>query len=499
MGEGGVTRRSLLKGGAAGALAGAAVGASSAQARSSGSSSSPREADVVVVGAGFAGLTAAREIRRAGRSVLVLEARDRVGGRVLNHPIGGGEVSELGGTFAGPTQDHILDLAKAMGVDTYPTYNTGKNVFYANGRREEYPNDTPYGTAPPDPVVAGDIAAVVTQLDQMSQSVPVDKPWTASDAQSWDSQTLWTWLKEHSSGSDEFMALAAAAIEAIFGAEARDISLLYTLFYIAASGNEQNQGTFERNFNTAGGAQEQRFQGGAQSIALKVASELGDRIALSTPVRRIQQDSSGVQVIADGTSAKGKRVIVAMPPTLAGRLVYDPILPARRDQLTQRMPQGSLMKAEAIYDKPFWRDKGLSGQAVSENGPVKVTFDTSPADGSPGIMMGFIGGSEARSWARRPADERKQAVLQNFANYFGDESKSPQSYIEFDWSAEEWNRGCPVALLGPGALVDFGEALREPVGRIHWAGTETSTYWNGYMDGAVRSGERAAAEVLAEL
>jgi monoamine oxidase len=216
-------------------------------------------------------------------------------------------------------------------------------------------------------------------------------------------------------------------------------------------------------------------------------------------VRRIEQDGSGVQVLGDGVTAKGKRVIVAMPPTLAGRLVYEPILPARRDQLTQRMPEGSLIKAEAIYDKPFWRDKGLSGQVVSENGPVKVTFDTSPADGSPGIMMGFIGGHEARVFARQPADDRRKAVLDNYANYFGDEARSPRDYVEFDWSAEEWNRGCPVALLGPGALVDFGEALREPVGRIHWAGTETATYWNGYMDGAVRSGERAAAEVLAEL
>jgi monoamine oxidase len=498
MGEGGITRRSLLKGGAAGALAGATVGTGSAAARTAASSGSLK-ADVVVVGAGLAGLTAAREIRRAGRSVVLLEARDRVGGRVLSHPIGGGEVAELGGMFTGPTQDRIQALAKATGVDTYPTYNTGNNVFYANGRREEYPSDTPLGTAPPDPVVAGDIVKVVLQLDQMSQDVPVDKPWTANDAEDWDSQTFYSWVKQNSTGSDEFMAVVSAATEAIFGCEARDISLLYTLFYIAASGNEQNQGTFERNFNTAGGAQEKRFQGGAQTIALRVASELGNRVVLGTPVRRIEQDGSGVQVLADGTTANGKRVVVAMPPTLAGRLVYDPILPARRDQLTQRIPEGSLIKAEAIYDKPFWRDSGLTGQVVSENGPVKVTFDTSPADGSPGIMMGFIGGHEARVFARQPADERRKAVLDNYANYFGAAARNPRDYVEFDWSAEEWNRGCPVALLGPGALVDFGEALREPVGRIHWAGTETSTYWNGYMDGAVRSGERAAAEVLAAL
>ena len=163
------------------------------------------------------------------------------------------------------------------------------------------------------------------------------------------------------------------------------------------------------------------------------------------------------------------------------------------------MPQGTLMKFEAIYDTPFWRAKGLSGQVVSENGPIKVTFDTSPQDGTPGIMMGFIGGHEARVWQNRPADERRTAALRNLADYFGDEALNPRQVVEFNWSTEVWNRGCPVAVLGPGTLIDFGAELRTPVGRVHWAGTETSTYWNGYMDGAVRSGERAANEVLAGL
>jgi monoamine oxidase len=186
------------------------------------------------------------------------------------------------------------------------------------------------------------------------------------------------------------------------------------------------------------------------------------------------------------------RLPVAVP-------VSDPPLPPLRDQLTQHMPQGTLMKFEAVYDTPFWRAKGLNGQVVSENGPVKVTFDTSPANGSLGIMMGFIGGHDARVWEDRPASERRDAVLQNFANYFGNEALNPRQVVEFNWSTEVWNRGCPVAVLGPGTLIDFGSALRTPVGRVHWAGTETSTYWNGYMDGAVRSGERAAKEALAGL
>jgi monoamine oxidase len=206
-----------------------------------------------------------------------------------------------------------------------------------------------------------------------------------------------------------------------------------------------------------------------------------------------------VTVYSDRRRFHAPQVIVAVPPTLAGRIRYDPPLPPLRDQLVQHMPQGSLMKFEAIYATPFWRARGLSGQVVSESGPIKVTFDTSPADGSAGIMMGFIGGHEARVWENRSDQERQAAALQNLATYFGNEALSPSEIVEFNWSAEPWNRGCPVAVLGPGTLLDFGTALRTPVERIHWAGTETSTYWNGYMDGAVRSGKRAAQEVLAAL
>lgn len=480
-------------------LGGAAASAALAALPRRAEAFSKRHADVVVVGAGLAGLTAARDIAATGRSVLVLEARDRVGGRVLTHPVDG-TYTELGGMFTGPTQDFVQALAADVGVGTYATYNVGNNVFMgANGRRSEYPNDSPLGSAPIDPIVAPDIVLAVTQLDQLAAGVAVDAPWTAANADALDRQTLDQWLRASTTGNAEFMNVVSAATEAIFGAEPRELSLLYTLFYIAASGNEDNVGTFERNFNTGGGAQERRFVGGAQEIALRVAAALEGRVLLGRPVTRIVQTADGVTVWADRFKVRASRVIVAVPPALAARILYDPPLPALRDQLTQRMPQGTLMKFEAIYDRPFWRDRGLNGQAVSEVGPIKATFDTSPADGSRGIMMGFIGGREARVWEQRSPAERRAAALQNLADYFGAEALNPREVVEINWSAEPWNRGCPVAVLGPGTLVDFGAALREPVGRIHWAGTETSTYWNGYMDGAVRSGVRAASEVLALL
>jgi monoamine oxidase len=487
----GITRRHLI----GTAATGAAVAALPASAGAE-TNVTVRNVDVVVVGAGLAGLTAAYRVMRRHRSVTLLEARDRVGGRVLSEQLSGGGYGEMGGMFTGPTQDRIQAVAAEMGLGTYPTYNTGNNVFWANGRRSEYPSDGPTGTAPPDPVVLPDIVAAVALLDQMAEGFPVDAPWSSPNADAWDRQTLDTWLREHTSGSDEFMAVTSAATEAIFGCEPRELSLLYTVFYIAASGNETTQGTFERNFNTGGGAQESRFVGGAHRIALSLAGRLGRRVLLNKPVRRIEQSSNGVTVYADGLSVKGRRVIVAIPPTLAGRIEYDPQLPPLRDQLTQHMPQGSLMKFEAVYDTPFWRANGQTGQVVSENGPIKVTFDGSPSDASVGVLLGFIGGHEARTWQDRPADERRAAALQNLANYFGNQALSPREVLEFNWSAETWNRGCPVAVLGPGTLTEFGTALRAPVGRIHWAGTETATFWNGYMDGAVRSGERAANEVL---
>jgi len=487
-----ISRRRLLG-------ASAAAGLGTVMGRVPGASASSRSADVVVVGAGFAGLTAALKLVQAGRSVIVLEARNRVGGRALNQPIGGGEISERGATFVGPTQDRILALAWQFGVHKFPTFNDGNNVYVnSQGQRSTYSDTGPLGTAPPDPLILGELTQAVLQLDQMSTEVPVDAPWTSSQVEDWDGQTLETWVRDNSS-TEAFRDLVPVATRPIFGAEPRDLSLLFVLFYIAASGNEQNPGTFERNFNTRDGAQMWRFVGGAQRIPLKIAARLGQRVVLNSPVQRIVQGTAGVTVNTPGLEVHAKRAIVAIPPTLAGRIEYHPKVPAERDQLTQRLPQGTLVKVTAVYQTPFWRDAGLNGTAVSYTGPANVTFDDSPQDGSKGVIFGFVGGDEARRFMRRSAAGRRAAVLANFTTYFGSKAAHPSSYFESNWTTEEWSRGCPVAIPGPGTLLAYGPALRRPFGRIHWAGTETSTYWNGYMDGAVRSAERAAREVLDQL
>lgn len=495
-------RRTFLTGGAATAataVAAATLGPGRAGAAASGSAT-VAEADVVVVGAGLAGLTAARALVAGGARVLVLEARDRTGGRVLNHPIGSGQVAEAGGEFVGPTQDHIVALAKSVGVETFDAYDTGKNVYRNGAVSLKYADTPPLGTAPPDPLLLPDLVKLTQQLDLMAKNVPVAAPWTMPDAAKFDRMTLETWVRHNAVLGDYVMPVLASATRALWGAEPRDVSFLYALAYVAAAGNESTPGTFERLLDVKGGAQQSRFVGGSQLITDRVAAALGARVLTATPVRRIVQTPSGVSVQSDRITAAGKRVVVAVPAPLAGRIDFQPLLPGARDQLTQRMFMGALMKVEAVYPTPFWRAKGLTGQFLTVGGPVGYAFDNSPADGSLGVLAGFVGGVQNAIWGAKTPEERRAGVLDQYARIFGDDRfRSPSGYFDADWVAEQWSRGGPTPLFGPGTLSTYGPALRAPVGRVHWAGTETSDYWQGYMDGAVRSGERVAAEVLAAL
>jgi monoamine oxidase len=498
---GAITRRGLIGTAAATAAATALPAHASAapNAAKQQQAAAQAQADVVVVGAGLAGLTAARDLVAAGRSVIVLEARDRVGGRVHNLDLGGGVITEAGAEFIGPTQDRIAALAKDVGVDTYPTYNTGDNVYFRNGLALRYSSSGPLGAVPPDPTGAIEAEKAILQLDDMAKQVPLDAPWTAAKAKEWDGQTFETW-KLANTVTDGGRFLLDVAITSIFSCEPRDVSLLFVLFYLAAAGDESNQGNIERLVNTAGGAQERRFVGGSQLVPIKLAERLGDRVRLNEPVRRLVTNADGtITATADTTTVTASRAIVAIPPPLAARIDYSPQLPALRDQLTQRMPMGTVMKVHAVYPEPFWRAAGLTGQAVADTPPAQVTFDNTPPAGTPGILMAFVEASAARQHLGDNRAALQGQVLKNFTDYFGPLAANPTSFHVSDWQEEPWTRGCPVCFTAPGVLLDYGTAIRAPAGRIHWAGTETATFWNGYMDGAVRSGERAAKEVLAAL
>jgi monoamine oxidase len=488
-----LTRRGVLGAGAAGGagllLAGGRRPAEAADA--------PTAVDVVVVGGGLAGLTTARKLLRAGRSVVVLEARDRVGGRTLNHDLGGGDVTEAGGQYVGPTQNRVLALARELGVGTYPGYGPGESVYIADGRTQRYSGDVP-----PDALALPDLALLITRLDAMAKKVPVDAPWTAPDAEQLDGQTAETWIRGNTINSARVLQLVDLFLAPALGSRAADVSMLFLLATIAGYGDAQTPGTLERGIGSKDGAQDARLVGGSQRLSLLMAAELGGRVVLGAPVARIAQPAGeGVTVTAaDGRAWRGRRAVVALPPPLAAAIDWDPLLPAAHDALRRRMPLGTLAKCEAIYSEPFWRKDGLNGQALKLGAAaVPAMFDNTPPDGSPGVLMGFMGGRSWRTWQARSAADRRAAVLEDFAAAFGPKARSPIDYFEQDWVQERWTRGGPTSVLAPGTLTAFGPALTAPVGVVHWAGTETAGYWNGYMDGAISSGERAAREVLAAL
>jgi monoamine oxidase len=443
------------------------------------------DADVVVVGAGLAGLAADRDLAAGGRSVVVLEARDRVGGRVVNGHTRDGAVVELGGQWVGPTQDRALALAADLGAALFPTYDEGENVVVYRGRRGRYKGAIP--KLPPH--VLADIGQAQLRLDRMARTVPLDEPWEAARAAGWDGQTLETWLRRHvrTRGAREMLRLA---VRAVFATEASDLSLLHFLFY------SHSGGLLDRLLNVRDGAQEQRIVGGSQVLATGLADRLGDAVRLGAPVRRIAVAGDVVTVTSDTGSVEAADVVVAVPPALAGRIDYEPALPPARDQLTQRLPMGSVIKAMAVYDEPFWRRDGLTGQATGDEGPIQLTFDNTPPSGTPGVLLTFAEGVHARELSRRSPAERREATVEGLVRYFGEAARSPEEFLERDWSAERWSGGCYGAHAPPGVLTQFGPALRAPCGPVHWAGTETAAVWAGYMDGALRSGERVAAELL---
>lgn len=487
------------------------------------------QADVVVLGAGFAGLTAARRLQAKGLKVVVLEARDRVGGRVFNQDLAAngfpGRVVEMGGQFVGPLpdepatasvptqavynpQDRILALAKEVGVGTFKTYNAGNYVNFVQGQALPYSSDT---RIPPDPSAAN-AGLALGLLNQMASQVPANAPWTAPNAAQLDGETVESWMRRMlvPPGQDPESPtnhLVTLALQAVLSVEPREISMLQLLFYIASAG------TLDNLVDTADGGQDSRFVGGSQEIAIRVANALGDSLVLNAPVRAISQANGKVTASGDSFSVTARQAVIALPPALAGRIVYQPSLASLgaylRDQLTQRWFMASILKVNVLYPRPFWRDAGLAGQVTSDTGAVRATFDNTPypddqsATVHPGAILGFIEADEARHWQTQTRLQRYQRVIADLANYFGPQALQPlggiNGYYEALWNLEPFSGGGPVGHPGPGALTEHGPALRTPVGLIHWAGTETAVRWNGYMDGAVESGQRAADEVVAAL
>jgi monoamine oxidase len=466
---------------AAGALAPISAGAQT------GGGAAPEAADVVVVGAGLSGLTAARRLAERGRSVLVLEARDRVGGRNFFSDIGAHRF-DLGGQFIGPTQDHARALIAELGLQLRPVFTNARKIWELRDERLEFT-----GNVPPLPwATLFDLPHVMRRVDAIAARVGAAAPWAAPDAAELDAQTVAQWSAARSY-TQNTLDLVTCSTRAVFGADPDELSMLYMAYYTAQGDS------LEMLTNTTGGAQDSIIVGGAQQMSQRLAGKLGSAVRLGQPVARIRQDDQGVEVAAEtGFVARAKYAVIAMPPAAAARLVYDPVLPPARRDLHARAPMGRYYKVIVTYEKPFWRDAGFSGEVASVRGPIVAAYDDDPGDNT-GAILGFIGGDAALRWRALPADGRRKAVLDCLARWFGTAALTPTAYGYHDWSEERFTGGAPVAVLGPGVLSRVGTALREPCGRIYWAGTEAAEKWTGYMDGAIRAGETAAGAVSARL
>jgi monoamine oxidase len=444
--------------------------------------------DCVVIGGGFAGLAAADRLLAAGASVHLLEARDRVGGRVCTVDLGGTPI-DIGGQWLGPTQDRMYALCERFGMATYPMHVAGQHLLSLDGGLRGYRGHIPYRVPP---WTLANLGWLLANLERLARRIPLDAPWSAPDARQLDQQTLGDWLRRHAPDPRAY-TLAEIGVEAVFAAGPDEISLLHALFYMRSGGS------FDALTRSDGGAQQDRVSGGIQPVAEALASDLQRRnaaVTLESPVHRIAQHDDHLLVESEHATVRARYGIVALPPPLVSAIDFDPPLSDQRRQLLERTPMGSVIKCVAVYPEPFWRYDGRSGQAIGGDGPVRATFDASPASGTPGVLLGFIEGAAARDWAERSENERREAALTCFAHFFGERALSPTHYLDRAWAKEPFSGGCYAALFPPGVWTELGPSIREPHGRVHWAGTETARVWNGYIEGAVLSGDRAASEVV---
>ncbi|HUB53578.1 MAG TPA: FAD-dependent oxidoreductase [Mycobacterium sp.] len=445
------------------------------------------DVDYCVVGAGFAGLTAALRLKQAGRSVALLEARDRVGGRTYTEVLADGSWIEHGGAWIGPGQDRIYALMNEFGVPSYKQYIDGESMMIVDGKQHRYEGAIPWTVSP---WATMNLGVGLIKIRQMCRSIPKHAPWEARKAAEWDQISLGAWLDKNIL-SQQARDMLDMALAGPYTSAASEVSLLWVLYQMASGGGP------DFVVSSKDGAQDSRPVGGMGAIYRQVAAKVGDALQLSRPVQQIAQDADGVTVRSDDLTVRAQRVIVAVPLAVAGQISYEPTLPIDRSYLNQRMPSGAIVKISVVYDEPFWRADGLSGQTAAPGSVATLTIDACTDTVTPGVMCVITEGPAARRLGRFAPADRRAAVVSELVDRFGDKARSPVGYHEQDWSLERYSGGGMISHAPTGVLTEFGYTLREPCGRIHWAGTESSAIMCGWVDGAIRSGERAAEEALA--
>jgi monoamine oxidase len=441
--------------------------------------------DAIVVGAGYAGLAAGLALQKAGKNILLLEARNRCGGRILTEYFSEQDYTDLGGQWIGPGHERMYQLAAEYGIETFHTYDSGKSTLLFNNKLKQYK-----GLIPPLPLFALlSLDRAIRKINKLAKTIDLEHPYQSEQAAKWDAMSLQDWMNMQMK-NETARKMFAIATEAVFATDASTISFLHALFYIKSNTH------FDFLMNVDKGAQQDRIKGGAQSICIKMAEKLGDVVHYEKVVTHIQQDEEGVTVSGDGFSYTAAQCIVAVPPVVSTQISFTPSIPTAQWELMKASFMGTVVKCYAVYPSPFWRKQFKNGLVAAPDELTSVVFDNSPLNGSKGILMGFSLAEKAKQLMQHDQPTRKEIVKEGFVKMFGPEAANIEYYTDKSFTEEPFTKGCYAGMFPPGILTQLQTSLATPFQRIHWAGTETSDQFNGYMEGAVRSGERAAKAII---
>ncbi|PTR32276.1 putrescine oxidase [Rhodococcus sp. OK519] len=443
--------------------------------------------DVVVVGAGPSGLTAATELTKAGLSVAVLEARDRVGGRTWTDTIDGA-VLEIGGQWVSPDQTALYETLEELGMDTYGRYREGDSVYIATGSdRTVYSGDS----FPVSDHTPSEMDRLIAILDDLAAEIGADEPWAHPRARELDTVSFSRWLEDLSDDREARDNIGLFVAGGMLTKPAHAFSTLQAVLMAASAGSFSN--LVDEDFIL-----DRRVVGGMQQVSIRLADRLGDDVFLGAPVRTVRWDEDGVTVLADGDlEVRASRVVLAVPPNLYTRISFDPPLPRRQHQMHQHQSLGLVIKVHAVYETPFWRADGLSGTCFSGAELVQEVYDNTNHGDSRGTLVAFVSDEKADAMFELTADERKRRILESVARFLGPQAAEPVVYYESDWGAEEWTRGAYAASYDLGGLHRYGRHQRTPVGPIHFSCSDLAGAGYQHVDGAIRMGRDTARAILA--